>query len=74
MFFLTVIGRNDLPGSGTLMYLTGYMSRAAIKGHCVAYLMGVKCAGLPLVEPFFPCVHVKVILLHEGCTNHICLQ
>lgn len=52
VFFLTIIGRNDLPGSGTLMYLTGYMNRAAIKSHCVAYFMWVKCGGLPLVKRF----------------------
>lgn len=50
--FLTIIGRNDLPGWGTLMYLTGYMNWAAIKGHCVAYFMWVKCGGLPVVKHF----------------------
>lgn len=57
------------------MYLTGYMNRAAIKGHCIAYFMGVKCAVLPVVKMIFPlCTCESHSLIHKGCANHICLE
>lgn len=53
-----------VPRLGTQMHLRDYMNRAAKKGLGVTYFMGVKCVMLSVVACFFPCMHVKVILLH----------
>lgn len=71
MYYLIILGRNDLPRSGTWMYPASYVNRAAIIGHRTAYFMRVKWVVLPIVQYFLLYVHVKVILLHTRAVQII---